>query len=102
MKWRLALCNAAALALLAQGALAADGAAMFQEKCGSCHVRGGLATPVNPADKAAVVWGKYFKRGRHRADFSDRISDEELQDIVGYLEEHAADSEMPEAAAIPR
>lgn len=102
MKWRLFFSTAVAVTLLANVALAADGAAMFKEKCGSCHVKGGQAVPVNPADKAAVVWGKYFKRGRHSVDFSGQISGGELQTIVTYLQDHAADSDQPEAAAIPK
>ena len=81
---------------------AGDGARLFVSKCGSCHKRGGAAPPVNPADKAAVVWGKYFRRGRHEVDLSERITDEEMDAILDYLKAHAADSDKPEAAAIPR
>ncbi len=102
MKWRLAFSTAAAVALLSSAAIAADGASMFKQKCGSCHVKGGQAMPVNPADKASVVWGKYFKRGRHKVDFSGQISGGELATIVTYLQDHAADSDQPEAAAIPK
>ena len=102
MKWRLAISTALALALVSSAALAADGASLFRQKCGSCHVRGGQAMPVNPADKASVVWGKYFKRGRHPIDFSGKINGGELETIVSYLKNHAADSDQPEAAAIPK
>ncbi len=75
---------------------------VFVAKCGSCHKRGGQAAPVNPADKAGAVWVKYFKRGRHPVDLSGTISPAEMAAIVGYLEAHAADSDQPEAAAIPK
>ncbi len=88
--------------LFAVPALAGSGAKLFVSKCGSCHKRGGAASPVNPADKAGVVWGKYFRRGRHDVDLADQISDAEMDEILEYLQGHAADSDRPESAAIPR
>ena len=88
--------------LCAVPVLAGGGARLFVSKCGSCHKRGGAAAPVNPADKAAVVWGKYFRRNRHEVDLSDKISDGEMDAILDYLKAHAADSDKPEAAAIPK
>ena len=78
------------------------GQELFLQKCGSCHQKGGQAPPINPADKAALVWKKYFKRRRHPVDLSSHISPEEMQEILKYLEDHAADSEQPEAAIIPK
>ena len=80
----------------------AGGQNLFLQKCGVCHHKGGQAPPVNPADKASLVWKKYFKRHRHPVDLSQYISNEELQAIISYLQEHAADSEQPEAAIIPK
>jgi cytochrome c5 len=74
----------------------------FVRKCGSCHQKGGEAAPVNPADKAGLVWKKYFKRGRHPVDLSEKINDTEMSSILMYLQEHAADSAHPVAAAIPK
>jgi len=88
--------------LFAVPALAGGGAKLFVSKCGSCHKRGGAASPVNPADKAAIVWGKYFRRGRHNIDLSDKINEAEMDEILEYLKDHAADSDKPEAAAIPK
>ncbi len=76
--------------------------ALFVAKCGACHKKGGKAAPVNPADKAGSVWGKYFKRNRHPVDISKIISTEELTQIINYLKGHAADSDQPAAAVIPR
>ncbi len=58
--------------------------------------------PVNPADKAAIVWNKFFTRGRHNVDFSATISGPDLQLIVQYLQDHAADSDQPAVAVIPK
>jgi cytochrome c553 len=75
---------------------------IFINKCGQCHHTGGQAMPVNPADKAGLVWIKYFKRQRHPVDLTQMISSEEMQAILQYLQDHAADSERPVAAAIPK
>ncbi len=79
----------------------ADGADLFARKCESCHKIEGQAAPVNPADKAGIVWVKYFKRGRHPVDLRKNLNDEELKSVVQYLQEHAADSDRPAMAAIP-
>lgn len=88
------------LSLLPVAGSAADGETLFIGKCGSCHKRGGQAAPVNPADKAGRVWEKYFKRGRHPVDLG--MSDSDLQLVVKYLVDHAADSDQPAAAVIPK
>lgn len=75
---------------------------MFLDKCGSCHKKDAQATPVNPADKAGVVWVKYFKRGRHPVDLSASVSADEMVSVLAFLENHAADSDHPVAAIIPK
>lgn len=90
------------LLLLPAAALADDGAALFVQKCGACHMKGGAAAPVNPADKAGVVWEKYFARGRHPEGLSASVSDAELETVIGYLKAHAADSDQPATAVIPK
>ena len=79
----------------------AGGRAIFIRECGACHRINGKADPVNPGDKAAIVWKKYFKRKRHPVDLSN-ISDEDMASILKYLRDHAADSEQPESAVIPK
>ena len=103
MKKRLVMVMAAwcAAMMLPAAGLAADGAALFLQKCGGCHRKGGQAVPVNPADKASVVWDKYFARGRHPVDLAQTLNDQELQSVIQYLKEHAADSDQPAAAVIP-
>lgn len=75
----------------------------FLEKCGTCHKKTAQAAPVNPADKAGVVWIKYFKRGRHPVDLStSQISSDEMKSVLEFLQNHAADSDHPVAAIIPK
>ena len=78
----------------------AGGQDLFVEKCGSCHKKGGQAASVNPADKAGRVWKKYFKRGRHPVDMG--VDDTSLETIIQYLADHAADSDQPASAVIPK
>ncbi|NTV15249.1 MAG: cytochrome c [Desulfobulbaceae bacterium] len=73
---------------------------MFKAKCGACHIKGGEAAPVNPGEKAASVWEKYFKRGRHPVDL--KMTESEIGVVVQYLINHAADSDHPEMLAIPK
>ncbi len=75
---------------------------VFLGKCGSCHKKGAEAAPVNPADKAALVWEKYFKRNRHPVDLSSTMTDDEKAQALGFLKHHAADSDHPVAAVIPK
>ncbi|MFC1513295.1 c-type cytochrome [Thermodesulfobacteriota bacterium] len=91
-----------ALLLAPATTMASDGAGLFMQKCGSCHKRGGSAASVNPADKAGVVWKKYFARGRHPEGLAAAINDTELQLVIEYLKEHAADSDQPATAVIPK
>ncbi len=79
----------------------ANGQKIFIKECGSCHKAGGDAPVINPADKAAIVWKKYFKRRRHPVDISS-ISPDDMAVILKYLQAHAADSDQPEAAIIPK
>jgi hypothetical protein len=75
--------------------LAKDNAELFVSKCGSFHKEDGVARVANPADKAANVWIRYFKRlsRRHPVD---------LHKIQVYLIKYAADSKTPYAAIIPQ
>ena len=90
------------MVLLVPPAAMAGGGELFVAKCGACHKKGGQAAPVNPADKAGKGWEKYFKRGRHPVDLAGKVNPKELDEIVAYLVDHAADSDQPEAAAIPK
>ena len=86
--------------MLPAAVCSAGGEAKFLEKCGTCHKKGGQAAVVNPADKAGRVWEKYFARGRHPVDLG--MSDADLELVVEYLNDHAADSDQPATAVIPK
>ena len=86
--------------LAAASTAAADGQAMFLEKCGACHKSGGKAPVINPADKAGQVWVNYFARGRHPVHTG--IAEADMKQILDFISSHAADSDQPAAAVIPK
>ena len=88
------------LALTASAWAGGDSESIFMTQCGSCHMKGGAAAPVNPGAKAARVWVKYFKRDRHPVDLN--ISEGDMDTIIEYLENHAADSDQPQILAMPK
>lgn len=98
------LCTAVAMCFIfnVPAMVAATNLDTFLEKCGLCHKNGGKAPAVNPADKAGVVWAKYFKRDRHPGDLHVSINPEDMADILTFLKNHAADSDHPVAAIIPK
>lgn len=83
-------------------AYGANAQKVFVEKCMVCHKTGGKAQPVNPSSKAAMVWAKYFSRGRHQVDLSKELNTEETKAVLQYLMRHAADSEQPLTAVLPK
>ena len=88
------------LAFTASAWARGEGEAMFKSQCGSCHMKGGAAAPVNPGEKAGRVWVKYFKRGRHPVELT--VSEGDMDMIIEYLEDHAADSDQPQMSVIPQ
>lgn len=102
MKRRLLFIALVSVITFPSAASAAGSEGLFLQKCGACHKRGGQAAPVNPGDKAGVVWAKYFKRDRHPVDLSQNINDDEMDMVLEYLQSHAADSDKPQHAAIPK
>jgi mono/diheme cytochrome c family protein len=81
----------------------ADGKQIFVNKCGSCHGTGKEAASINPGNMASSQWENYFKRNKHKRkkDISGVVSDADIEQILKYLMQNAADSDYPEIAAIP-
>ncbi len=101
MKKLLSLLSCAAI-VLACNSVFAGGADLFLVKCMGCHSKKGGAPFISPTDKSASVWEKYFKRHRHPVDLSKTITKDELNQIIETLKEHAADSDQPASAVIPK
>ena len=95
------------LALLWAGVLVApahgaEAQQIFEEKCATCHREGGKSDPVDPSSKAGMVWVRYFKRGEPRKHLYDQVPPEEARKVIRYLVKHAADSDQPLTAVIPK
>ena len=101
MKRILSLLSCLAVVLFCNSAFA-GGADLFLAKCMGCHSQKGGAPFISPTDKSASVWEKYFKRHRHPVDLSKTITESELKQIIETLKEHAADSDQPASAIIPK
>jgi len=103
MRTMAGLAVAAVLALLmAPGVYAADGKAVFRGKCLECHSASGTGGKVLPAKYAVLQWQRFFRENRHarKLDIRSRFTDDELDAVLEYLTEHAADTEKPEAAGL--
>lgn len=81
---------------------AAEGKRMFISKCGQCHKSGGEAEAFAATKYASKQWERFFQRNKHgrKKDISDRVTQEELDQISDYLMSHAADSDQPEAVGL--
>ncbi len=86
----------------ASPASAADGKAIFLNKCGSCHKGGGEAAAFAPTKYASTQWERFFARNKHKRkkDISGDFSEADLIAVKNYLVNHAADSDQPEAVGL--
>ncbi|MEN6473242.1 MAG: c-type cytochrome [Syntrophaceae bacterium] len=103
MRIRAGLIVAAAMALgMAPGLYAADGKAVFTGKCLECHGVSGKGGKVAPGKYAVRQWQRFFSENRHarKLDINSMFTQDELDAVLEYLTEHAADSEKPEAAGL--
>lgn len=80
----------------------ADGEALFETKCLSCHSKKGEVRIVAPVKYAAIQWERFFKKEKHRRkkEISHLMSQQEKNKIMQYLVNHAADSDRPIAAGV--
>ena len=102
MRMRAGMIVAALVLCMAPGLYAADGKAVFTGKCLECHGVSGKGGKVLPGRYAVLQWQRFFRENRHarKLDISSRFTQEELDAVLEYLSEHAADSEKPEAAGL--
>jgi len=82
-----------------EGGDANAGRALAREKCKSCHLSGSDGGTMTPLSKTQQQWERFYKKDKHnkRAPGAwDKISSNELIDIMQFMYDHAADSPQPE------
>jgi cytochrome c5 len=75
------------------------GKELAKEKCKYCHLTGSDGGTMTPLSKTQKQWERFYKKDKHnkRAPGTwDKISSNELIDIMQYMYDHAADSPKPE------
>ncbi len=74
---------------------------LFRNKCRICHKEGAqgehVGKPLSPSSKTQAQWKKYFEKDKHKEleGVWEKFSEEQLQDILAYLYNHAYDSPSP-------
>ena len=75
------------------------GKALAREKCKYCHLAGSDGGTMTPLSKTQKQWERFYKKDKHNKlapEAWDKISSNELIDIMQFMYDHAADSAQPE------
>ena len=75
------------------------GKALAKEKCKYCHLAGSDGGTMTPLSKTQKQWERFYKKDKHNKlapEAWDKISSNELIDIMQFMYDHAADSAQPE------
>ena len=75
------------------------GKALAKEKCKYCHLAGADGGTMTPLSKTQRQWERFYKKDKHNKlapGAWDKISSNELIDIMQFMYDHAADSAQPE------
>ena len=75
------------------------GKALAKEKCKYCHLAGSDGGTMTPLSKTQRQWERFYKKDKHNKlapGAWDKISSNELIDIIQFMYDHAADSPQPE------
>lgn len=78
---------------------ARKGKYLFRKNCRACHRDGGKAQPMGPYDKKVNEWKGLFAKDKHKEykckDEWEKLSEQDLCDILKYLIDGAVDSPVP-------
>ena len=75
------------------------GKTLAKEKCKYCHLAGSDGGTMTPLSKTQKQWERFYKKDKHNTlapGAWDKISSNELIDIMQFMYDHAADSAQPE------
>jgi mono/diheme cytochrome c family protein len=71
----------------------------FRKSCRDCHMEGGKAQEMSPANKTQAQWDTVFGKDKFKefpckAEW-EKLTPEDISDIYAYMHEHAFDSPSP-------
>jgi len=94
----LVLCFAICIGLAEKGN-PQKGKTLFAKNCRSCHVKDGKAKPLYAGRRKQADWQAAFAKGKYMTypckDVWQKLSDQDIQDLLAYFMEEAADGVMP-------
>jgi len=94
----LVLCFAIGIGLAEKGN-PQKGKTIFIKNCRSCHVKDGKAKPLYAGRRKQADWQAAFAKGKYMTypckDVWQKLSDQDIQDLLAYFMEEAADGVMP-------
>jgi hypothetical protein len=82
-----------------EGGNSKAGKALAKEKCKYCHLAGSDGGTMTPLSKTQRQWERFYTKDKHNKlapEAWNKISSNELIDIMQYMYDHAADSPQPE------
>ena len=82
-----------------EGGDARAGKALAKEKCKYCHLAGADWGTLTPLSKTRRQWERFYTKDKHKRlapGAWDKLSSNELIDIMQFMYDHAADSAQPE------
>lgn len=87
------------LSMAGQKANARKGKLLFRKSCRVCHREGGKAQAMGPYDKKVKEWECLFAKDKYKeykckAEW-EKLSEQDLCDILQYLFDGAVDSPVP-------
>lgn len=87
-----------ALSTTVYAASAIKGKVLYKKLCQNCHLQGGEASVMGPADKKQEEWKVFFKEDQHsvKPEAWDGISKKKRKDLLLFFLNYAIDSEAPD------
>lgn len=82
-----------------EGGDAKNGKELAKEECKHCHITGADGGTMTPLSKTQRQWERFFTKDKHNKIAPgtwDKISANELKDIMQFMYDHAADSPQPQ------
>jgi cytochrome c553 len=84
---------------LAQKGNPQKGKILFIKTCRTCHTTDGKAKPIYPGRRKQADWQAAFAKEKYMTypckETWQKLSDQDIQDILFYFKEEAADGVMP-------